>query len=95
MATETSAPDIQSDLHADARQEPPDERPGGSNHASSAARYLPRFLQREHLFGQIVRFVVVGGINTIVDYSIFNLLYHVVGLAAAGVQHHLGVGGDT
>lgn len=79
MITEISAPDIQPDLPVDARQEPPDERPDSLNTPSGAARYLPRALRREHLFGQIVRFVVVGGINTLVDYSIFNLLYHVVG----------------
>ena len=79
MATETSAPNIQSDLHADARQEPPGERPSGLNDPSGVARFLPRFLQREHLFGQIVRFGVVGALNTVVDFAILNLLYHVVG----------------
>jgi putative flippase GtrA len=79
VTTETSAPDMQSDRQGQARQESPDGQPSGSRGASRFARFLPDFLQREHLFGQIVRFAVVGGLNTIVDYSLFNLLHHVFG----------------
>lgn len=79
MTTEISAPDAQTDLLADAQRDSLDERPGGQPDASGVARFLPRFLRREHLFGQIVRFGVVGVINTFVDFAILNLLYHVVG----------------
>lgn len=79
MATDISAPDTQPDLHTAVRQEPPEKPSGDSSDPSDAARFLPRFLQREHLFGQIVRFAVVGAMNTIVDFAILNLLYHVIG----------------
>ena len=41
---------------------------------------LPRLLRREHVLGQILRFGVVGGLNTLVDYGTFNLLVVVFGL---------------
>jgi putative flippase GtrA len=40
---------------------------------------LPRLLKREHVFGQILRFGLVGGLNTVIDYGIFNLLHSVLG----------------
>lgn len=43
-------------------------------------RLLPRFLRQEHVVGQILRFGVVGGLNTLVDYGTFNLLVVVFGL---------------
>ena len=79
MDTETSAPNTQTDSHADGRQEPPEGRPPDAKDTSGVARFLPHFLRREHLFGQIVRFAVVGVVNTVVDFAILNLLYHVVG----------------
>jgi putative flippase GtrA len=47
---------------------------------TGVSRLLPHFLRREHLFGQIVRFGLVGVLNTLVDFAVLNLLYHVVGL---------------
>ena len=79
MDSETSAPDTRSDSHADGRQESPGGLPRSANGASGLARFLPRSLRREHLFGQIVRFGVVGVVNTVLDFAILNLLYHVVG----------------
>lgn len=35
---------------------------------------LPGFLRRERVLGQVIRFGLVGGLNTLVDYGLFNLL---------------------
>lgn len=41
---------------------------------------LTAILGRERLSGQIVRFVVVGGLNTLIDYGTFNLLVVAFGM---------------
>lgn len=43
-------------------------------------RFVPRFLHRQRLAGQVVRFGMVGVLNTLVDFGLFNVLYHFVGL---------------
>lgn len=43
-------------------------------------RFVPHFLRRERLAGQVVRFGMVGALNTLVDFTIFNLLFNVFGL---------------
>ena len=43
-------------------------------------RFVPHFLHRQRLAGQVVRFGLVGVINTLVDFGLFNVLYHFVGL---------------
>lgn len=41
---------------------------------------MPRALRRDKVAGQVVRFGIVGVLNTAVDFALLNLLYHVVGL---------------
>ena len=43
-------------------------------------RFVPARLRRERLAGQVVRFGIVGVLNTVVDFGLLNVLYHVVGL---------------
>lgn len=43
-------------------------------------RFVPHFLRRERLAGQVVRFGMVGALNTLVDFGLFNVLFHFVGL---------------
>lgn len=43
-------------------------------------RFVPARLRRERLAGQVVRFGIVGVLNTVVDFGLLNILYHVVGL---------------
>lgn len=40
-------------------------------------RFVPGFLRREKAAGQVVRFGLVGVLNTLVDFALLNLLYHV------------------
>ncbi len=42
-------------------------------------RFVPARLRRERLAGQVVRFGIVGALNTIVDFGLLNVLYHYVG----------------
>ncbi len=50
----------------------------GGSQVPSARRF--RFLRQQHAVGQILRFGVVGGLNTLVDYGTFNLLVIVFGM---------------
>jgi len=43
-------------------------------------RLVPTCLHRQRLAGQVVRFGVVGFLNTAVDFLLLNLLFHVAGL---------------
>jgi len=43
-------------------------------------RLVPSFLRREKVLGQVVRFGMVGLLNTLVDYGLFNLLVGVFGV---------------
>jgi putative flippase GtrA len=57
-------------------------------------RMVPRFLHREHVAGQFVRFVVVGVVNTFVDLAAFYLLSLIPGMpeiAAKAVSYFLGI----
>lgn len=38
------------------------------------ARLVVSLFNRERLWGQVLRFAIVGGLNTLVDYGTFNLL---------------------
>jgi len=39
-------------------------------------RFVPGFLRREKTAGQVVRFGMVGVLNTLVDFALLNLFYH-------------------
>ncbi|NLE73770.1 MAG: GtrA family protein [Actinobacteria bacterium] len=55
---------------------------------------LPRFLRRERILGQVVRFGLVGGLNTLVDYGLFNLLvvvFHMNPVAANPISVSAGI----
>lgn len=48
--------------------------------------FLRRFLHRDRMTGQAVRFVIVGFSNTAVDLGVFYLLMHVPGVPAPGEE---------
>jgi putative flippase GtrA len=55
---------------------------------------VPRFLHRERMAGQLVRFVIVGLANTLVDLAAFYLLGLIPGMpdiAAKGISYILGI----
>ncbi len=57
-------------------------------------RFVPARLRRERLAGQMVRFGIVGVLNTVIDFGLLNVLYHVVGwplLAANTVSVTAGI----
>lgn len=51
-----------------------------SDHEPWRRRFVPARLRRERLAGQVVRFGIVGVLNTVVDFGLLNVLYHVIGL---------------
>jgi putative flippase GtrA len=57
-------------------------------------RSFSRYLHREHIGGQFVRFVIVGLLNTVVDLAAFYLLALIPGMplvAAKGLSYILGI----
>lgn len=60
----------------------PDQAPGAAARRTGGwrDRLVPSFLRREKVLGQILRFGIVGVLNTLVDYGIFNLLHGVFGV---------------
>lgn len=55
---------------------------------------VPRFLHREHVAGQLLRFVVVGVANTFVDLAAFYALSLIPGvpdIAAKAISYFLGI----
>lgn len=60
----------------------------------SYKRFLPSFLRREKMAGQLVRFIIVGVLNTLVDLVAFYLLGLIPGMpdiAAKAISYILGI----
>ena len=48
--------------------------------------FIRRLLHRDRITGQVARFLVVGGLNTLVDLGVLYVLLHIPGVPRAGEE---------